>query len=81
MSELRDFGVISLTRAARYLVGKPMLHCAFEVKNTLTKTQSSWTAISLATQSAEKAQRDWLVAQIGTVKSGSTLHSLLYAWI
>ena len=48
MCEPRECDFIPLKRAARYLVGKPKLHCDFEDKNTLTKSPSSWTAISLA---------------------------------
>ena len=58
-------------------LGNPKLHADFEDKNTLTKTQSSWAAISLAIQSREESTMG-LVAQIGnhTVQSGSTLQTL-----
>ena len=62
MSDLREFDFIP---------------CGFEDKNRLTKSQSSWTAISLATQFREKSTTG-LVAQIWnhTVKSGSTPQGL-----
>ena len=49
-------------------LGNPKLHCDFEDKNMLTKSQSSWTAISMAIQSREKVLRDWLVS--GVLRSG-----------
>ena len=61
MSEPREFESVPLKRAARSAM--------YDSENMLTKSQSSWTAISLATQSR---------AQIGahTVKSGSTRQSM-----
>ena len=48
-------------------------------KNTLTKSKSPWTAISLAIQSRERERATRLVARIGvhTVKSESTHQSLI----
>ena len=56
-------------------MGSTKLCCVFEDKNTLTKSQSSWTAFSVAIE--KKIQRG-LLAQIGkhTVRPGSTLPSL-----
>ena len=56
-------------------LGNPKLHCDFEDTNTCTKSPSSWTAISLAIQSREKARRDWWIGN-HTVKSGSTLQNV-----
>ena len=60
MSEPRELGSIPLKCAARHLVGKPR---DFEDENTSTKSQSSWTATSLAIQSRKKARQvggsDW----------------------
>ena len=40
MSELREFDVVPLKRAARYLVGSPKLQYDSEYKNKLTKSVS-----------------------------------------
>ena len=77
MSEPREFDFVPLKRAARYLVGKPKAALRFRRQKHLTRSQSSWTATLLATQSRGRGTTG-LVAQIGnhTVKSGSTLQSL-----
>ena len=42
----------------------------------LTRSQSSWTATLLATQSRGRARQDWWLRSVTTLKSGSTLQSL-----
>ena len=56
-------------------LGNAELHCAFEDRNMLMKSSSSWTA---ADDPVSRKSTTGLVAQIGnqTVKSGSTLQSL-----
>ena len=42
----------------------------------LTRSQSSWAATLLATQSRGRARRDWWLRLVTTLKSGHTLQSL-----
>ena len=57
--------------------GNPKRGWDIEDKNMLKRSQSSWTATLLATQSRVRARRDWWLTSVNhTVKSGSTLQSL-----
>ena len=58
MSEPRGFDFVPEACSA-YHVGNPKLRYDSEDKKTSTNSQSSWTAISQATQSREGARRDW----------------------
>ena len=51
-------GIVVLVQHA-ILSGNQKLQYESEDKNTLTESQSSWTAISLAIQSRERARLDW----------------------
>ena len=56
MSEPREFDFVPLKRAARYLV-----------EYMLTRSQSSWTATLLATQSRGRARLDWWLSLVTTL--------------
>ena len=61
MSEPREFDFFPLKRAARYLVGKPKAVIRSRREQHVDKITVfvDSEAISLATQSREKARRDW----------------------
>ena len=62
MSERREFDFFPLKRAAQYLVREPKAALRFRrQEHMLTRSQSSWTATLLASQSRGRARRDlWL---------------------
>ena len=67
MIEVSEFDFIPLKPAARHQVGKPKAALRFwRQENTLTISQSSWTAILQAIWSREKAPRDWWLRSVIT---------------
>ena len=67
MSEPRDFDLVPMKHAPRYTSGEEtqstvaISNSDFEHKNMLTRSQSSWTATLLATQTGGRVRRDlWL---------------------
>ena len=57
-SEPLEFDFNPLKRASRYLVGKPTAALRFRRQKQLTRSESSWTATLLATQSRRKSGSD-----------------------